>query len=155
MEALLELPYLKAVLQEGLRLYFPAAVTLKYFVLAGGATICGQHMPEGTIVSIINFATMHSQEFFHKPDEFHPERWLGHEDIQNDHLEVAEFFLTGPRMCLGVNLAWHELRFILASVVLNFDTKPCTESDGWLEQNLVVFCKQNPVFCQLKPVKAI
>ncbi|KAH5299619.1 hypothetical protein HBI12_197110 [Parastagonospora nodorum] len=152
-EALLELPYLKAVLQEGMRMYPPAAVTLERVVLAGGATIYGQHIPEGTSVGIANFATMHSPEFFHKPDEFHPERWLNHEDFKNDHLEVAEFFLTGPRKCLGVNLAWHELRFILASMVLNFDIKLCSESEGWLNQSLSIFWEKTPLYCRLEPVK--
>lgn len=152
-DALLELPYLKAVLQEGMRMYPPAGVTLERVVLAGGATIYGQHIPEGTTVGIANVATMYSQEFFHKPYEFHPERWLNHENFKTDHLEVAEFFLTGPRKCLGVNLAWHELRFILASVVLNFDIKPCSESEGWLDQNLFIFWEKIPLYCRLEPVK--
>ena len=42
-------------------------------------------------------------------------------------------FSVGPRNCAGLNLAWAEIRFILAALVLNFKLDPP------LDQNILVW----------------
>jgi cytochrome P450 len=54
---------------------------------------------------------------FPEPAKFVPERWL--ESPELDNWLVA--FSRGPRMCLGINLAWAELRLGLAHVFRKFD----------------------------------
>jgi cytochrome P450 len=49
-----DLPYLKSVIQESLRLKSPAGFVLLRVVPEGGATICGYFLPEGVSL-IINF----------------------------------------------------------------------------------------------------
>ena len=40
----------------------------------------------------------HNPAYFHKPDEFHPERWLGgHEQFKNDQLQGVKPFSVSPR----------------------------------------------------------
>ena len=43
----------------------------------------------------------HNPAYFHKPDEYHPERWLGDEEFKNDALSGVTPFSVGPRNCIG------------------------------------------------------
>jgi len=127
--------YLMAVLQEGLRMYPPVPTELPRVFPTGGATICGDHLPEGTTLDVHHLATYRNEELFRKPYEFHPERWLGDPESKDDKLNALEPFSFGPRNCLGKvsasyieimfkcgglpflqNLAWHELRLLLSVV---------------------------------------
>lgn len=62
----------------------------------------------------------HSPQFWHAPYEFHPERWLAKDDLEyssafaGDDKDASKPFLLGPRGCLGQNLAYVELRIVLA-----------------------------------------
>ena len=67
------------------------------------------------------FATHISPLHFKNPREFHPERWLGDAEYADDHFGAMEAFSVGPRNCLGKNLAWHEARLLLATLLLHFD----------------------------------
>jgi len=64
---------------------------------------------------------------FHSASEFLPERWLpeASTDSQSpffkDERHAAQPFSTGPHACLGVNLAWAEMRLILSKLVWAFE----------------------------------
>jgi len=73
-----------------------------------------------TIVSIGSTFVHYSAAIYSEPDKFIPERWLRSTDL--DNWLVA--FSRGPRMCLGVNLAWAELRLGFAHVYRKFDLVP-------------------------------
>ncbi|CAI0644164.1 unnamed protein product [Colletotrichum noveboracense] len=101
LEALARLPYLQAVIQEGLRLHPPLPIMLPRVIPKGGARVAGEWIPEGTIVGI-HFLSMHTQElYFKKPLEFHPQRWLRDPEFENDQLDMAKPFLMGPFNCIG------------------------------------------------------
>lgn len=90
-----------------------------------------------------------SPEFFHLPDEFHPERWLDDPDFKNDKKQATQPFAVGPRNCIGMNLAYIELRLVLSRLLWNFDLvldKSCArwaedlvEYFGWEKTPLQVF----------------
>ena len=52
---------------------------------------------------------------------FRPERWLGDEKYSNDNLNASLPFGTGPRVCIGRNLAGLEMRLILSHLLWSFD----------------------------------
>lgn len=54
---------------------------------------------------------------FPAPHAFQPERWLANPGLQT----YLVAFSRGPRSCLGINLAWLELRLVLAHTVRRFD----------------------------------
>lgn len=54
-----------------------------------------------TIVSIPHWAVYHSSTNFVKPDEYHPERWLGDARFASDNLDIVQPFMVGPRNCIG------------------------------------------------------
>ena len=125
--ALRGMPYLNAVLQEGLRLCPPIPAGLPRLVPEGGDTVCGQWMPGGTNVSVHAWTLSLSPTSFHDSLSFHPERWLdestkdSNSPFFSDERHAVQPFRVGPRQCIGKNLVWVELRLILARLVWAFD----------------------------------
>ena len=156
LESLARLKYLNAVLQEGLRLYPPVPVGMPRRTPPAGATICGEYVPGDVAVAVHQFATFRSEAHFTRPTEFLPERWLGDPAFQDDNHAALEPFSVGPRNCLGKNLAWHELRMILATVLMNFDLSLAKQSnDNWLvEQKSYLLWEKNPLWCNVVSVAA-
>ena len=116
-----KLQYLDATIHETLRLFPPSAASQQRIVPPGGATIDGYYVPAGTTVAVSPWASTRSRRNFHEPDMFRPERWLGDEEFANDNLNASLPFGTGPRVCVGRNLAYLEMRLILSHLLWGFD----------------------------------
>ncbi|KAH6643447.1 cytochrome P450 [Truncatella angustata] len=142
-----KLPYLEATIHESLRLFPPSPASQQRVVPRGGATINGLHVPEGITVAVPPWVSTHSRLHFKEPDAFRPERWLGEDkDYINDHLSASLPFGTGPRVCIGRNLAYMEMRLITAHLLWKFD----------LEIDRGDFGKKNDVWGldgKMKPMK--
>ncbi|KAF4302802.1 putative cytochrome p450 protein [Botryosphaeria dothidea] len=149
------LKYMHACLEEGLRMYPPVPVGLPRVVPPEGRVVCGESLPGGTSVYLSHYAAYHSAANFHAPDEFLPERWLEEpeERFRNDALGVVEPFSYGPRNCIGKNLAYHEMRLILANTLWHFDLELCPESKNWQDQRVYIIWEKQPLMCKLKPAK--
>ncbi|KAH7063347.1 benzoate 4-monooxygenase cytochrome P450 [Macrophomina phaseolina] len=153
MQALARLPFLNACIQEGLRMYPPVPVGLPRQVPPGGAVICGKPVATGTLVYVSHFAAYHNASNFFDPDSFHPERWLPDADARfaNDKHNAFEPFNFGPRNCVGRNLAMHEIRAILANLVLHFDMQLSDRCDeNWLDQGAWFVWDKKPLFVDMK-----
>lgn len=95
------LPYLDAVIKEGLRCFPPIPMSFPRYVPEGGRTINGYFLPQGTIVSCQPFSLHRLDEHvFPKADQFMPERWLG-EDGANERNRLFFSFGVGGRGCTG------------------------------------------------------
>lgn len=129
-----DIPYLLAVLTEALRFFPPIPVGFGRTVNRGGEYISGHFIPEGTVVSVSHYAAYHSEENFKNADSFIPERWMGDPEYDNDRKSVLQPFSFGPRSCLGRNLAYSEMRLILAKMVWSFDMELERSSEDWLER---------------------
>ncbi|KAF7905815.1 hypothetical protein EAF00_000094 [Botryotinia globosa] len=120
-----ETAYLNAVIQQGFRLCNPTPVGLPRVVPPGGGRVCGYHLPENIFVNVHPLSISFSAEYFHKPSEFHPERWLAANDpsspFYNDNRNAGQVFGVGPRFCIGKPLAMAELQLVLARMVWRFD----------------------------------
>ena len=116
-----QLQYLNATIHEALRLFPPSAASQQRIVPRGGATISGYYIPAGTTVAVAPWASTRSRLNFHDPDNFRPERWLGDERYSNDKLDASLPFGSGPRVCVGRNLASLEMRLILSHLLWSFD----------------------------------
>jgi len=75
-ESRTELPYLHAVEKEAMRLHPSVGLLLERHVPADGTTLCGKHIPGGTIVGINPWTLQHDPKVFPNPEAFDPERWL-------------------------------------------------------------------------------
>lgn len=128
-----KLTYMLAVLNEALRHYPPVPTGLPRQVPKGGVQISGKFIPEGTVVAVWQFAVNHDAHFWTEPYTFAPERFLGDPRFKTDQLDAMQPFSVGPRNCIGRNLAYAEMRLILAKIVYNFDMRIDDASRGWME----------------------
>jgi cytochrome P450 len=114
-----EMPYLQAVIKEGLRVVPPVTGISFKEVPKGGDTVNGIFVPEGTNIGVAFLATQHSKEFFgDDADVFRPERWL---EAEEERLAVMKgivdlVFNHGRFQCLGKPVALMELNKILIEV---------------------------------------
>ncbi|KAK0203125.1 cytochrome P450 monooxygenase [Desarmillaria ectypa] len=113
------LPYLQAIINEGLRLYSTVGVGLPRVVPKGGMMIFGNYFPAGTVISVPTY-TIHRDPavFGDDVDEFRPERWFERDSASMS--KAFSPFSVGPRACIGRNLANLELQIIVASILKRF-----------------------------------
>ncbi|CAO2657592.1 Nn.00g037180.m01.CDS01 [Neocucurbitaria sp. VM-36] len=150
MEAIAKLPYLNACIKEGLRRYPPLPVGLPHLTPANGSTICGQYVPPEMTVAAHHLVVYSSPKVFKDPLSFIPERWMGEEKYAADDRSALQPFSVGSRDCLGKNMAYHEMRLILAKVVYNFDLDLCPGNDEWLDQEVYVLWEKKPLLVNVK-----
>ncbi|PKX90507.1 cytochrome P450 [Aspergillus novofumigatus IBT 16806] len=146
------LSYMLACLNEALRMYPPVANGMPRVVPKGGAQILGQYIPEQTYVAIPQWALYRREEYFAEPNAFHPERFLGDSRFANDRRDALQPFSVGPRNCLGRNLAYAEMRLILALIIFNFDMKIDPDSCDWIQQKNFTLWQKPPLKVYLTPV---
>ncbi|VBB81712.1 Putative cytochrome P450 E-class, group I [Podospora comata] len=133
----LKLPYMQAVINEGLRMMPISAFGFPKRVPAEGDMICGIHVPGGTDIFPNNLAIQRSKKVFGDDvDVFRPERWLientrgpEHRSLMVRHIEVI--FGHGRWQCPGRMLAWVQLNKVFVEVLRNFDFQVGNPRDPW------------------------
>lgn len=117
------LPYLSAVIQEGLRLH-PAVSTRQERVApdedlfyTNESTRTTYKIPAGTCIAMTPVLLSRLPEFYTSPAEFRPERFL--EDPSLKRYQMT--FSRGSRICLGINLAYQEMYMLLAGLFRRYD----------------------------------
>lgn len=120
------LPYLQAVVREGLRIHPPVTDAVPKRVPDGGDTVVidGKQvfLPGGTNISYCVWGVHHDKNMFGEDaDMFRPERWLL--DEENDADRIAEMKRTtemifgyGKYQCLGKPVAWMETTKVIFEV---------------------------------------
>ena len=105
-EDLQSLPYLRGVIQEGLRISMANPSRLPRIVPHGGWTFKGTYFPPSTLVSCTPYELHLNDKVFDNALEFQPERWLKPtEAMKRDTIP----FGLGTRQCIARNLASMEL----------------------------------------------
>ncbi|KAK5712560.1 hypothetical protein LTR17_017941 [Elasticomyces elasticus] len=133
-ERLAQLPYMTAVIEEGLRIFPSAPIGFVRTVPQGGDTVCGENLPAGTTVSVTMWAATHSDRNFEAPYEFRPERWMNREN-STDKLHASNPFSLGPRGCIGRNLSYMEMRLILGKLLWHNDVTMAGDNHVWDPKN--------------------
>ncbi|KAF1350640.1 sterigmatocystin biosynthesis P450 monooxygenase [Delphinella strobiligena] len=103
---LVELVYLRAIIDEGMRLFGAAPASLPRTVPAGGVTLGGYYLPAGTEASTQAYSMHRDPSIFPDPETFNPDRWL---DATQAMRDAYSPFGAGSRVCLGIHLAMLEL----------------------------------------------
>ena len=111
------MPVTKAVLEEALRLYPPAAMLTRAAINAdeiGGKRVC-----VGTIVTVSPFLLHRHRTLWESPDDFDPNRFLG---VNRDRIDRFAYipFGAGPRVCIGMGFALQESIIVLAHLTKTF-----------------------------------
>ncbi len=122
------LPYLRACLDEGLRLSPPTSTGLLRRTPPEGASVMGEWIPGDTTVSMSAYATHRDPTIYPDPEEFRPERWMDEEARKRMEPYFIPFS-TGARGCLGRNISYLEQTVVLASIVHRYDFALSTP--GW------------------------
>jgi cytochrome P450 len=107
------LPYLKACVREGIRLYQPIFQLRERVVPPGGDEINGC-----TFIGLNTHAMQLSYLFGHDPETFRPERWLTDDEEHLDQMLKALdlVFGYGPTKCLGYDIAYMQLLKVVFEV---------------------------------------
>ncbi|BBN70287.1 cytochrome P450, family 86, subfamily A, polypeptide 8 [Prunus dulcis] len=112
--------YLKAALSESLRLY-PSVPEDSKHVVRDDILPDGTFVPAGSSVTYSIYATGRMKSTWGDDClEFRPERWLsldGKKFIMHDSNKYVAFN-AGPRICLGKDLAYLQMKSVVASVLL-------------------------------------
>jgi averantin hydroxylase len=151
-----QIDYLLAIINEALRLYPPVTGSFARVTPSEGCVIAGAFVPGKTCVAVNQWAASRSSANFVRPNEFIPERWMGEPEFDNDKRKAVQPFSVGPRNCLGRNLAYMEVKIVLARVLWNFDMELCEESRGWMERQKYWAIADRPeLMVRLKPVARV
>ncbi|KAJ1323496.1 aspirochlorine biosynthesis cytochrome P450 monooxygenase [Microdochium nivale] len=143
------LQYLAAVLEESLRMYPPApALSPRQ---SPGAEVGGHWLPKGTAIHFSAVASWRNPEYFRDPDSFVPERWLNVSHpfhisrYDSDRKDIFRPFSAGSRDCIGKNLAYAEMRTILARLLFRFEFEVLPGQDRWLskQDTLPLLCTKD------------
>ncbi|KAH6665560.1 cytochrome P450 monooxygenase [Halenospora varia] len=113
-----QLPYLTAVLKEGLRLGFGSTSRVPRIARDQPIKYHDIEIPIGVPVSMAIPDVHLNARIFPNPLGFHPERWIEDKDGHLEKYLVA--FSRGPRMCIGLNLAWSEIYVCVSGLFRRF-----------------------------------
>ncbi|OWM73983.1 hypothetical protein CDL15_Pgr022254 [Punica granatum] len=132
-ESLSELRLLDACLYESMRLYPPVAWDSKH-------AISDDSLPDGTLVksgdrvTYFPYGMGRMEALWGKdPLEFKPSRWLSEAYLETSRelKKVSPFkfpiFQAGPRDCIGKQMAFVQMKYVVASILRRFDIKPVDE----------------------------
>ncbi|CAL5429894.1 unnamed protein product [Camellia sinensis] len=115
-----QLTYLKAALSETLRLY-PSVPEDSKHVIADDVLPDGTFVPAGSAITYSIYSSGR-MKFIWGEDclQFKPERWLSSDEKKFEMVDSFKFvaFNAGPRICLGKDLAYLQMKSIAAAVLL-------------------------------------
>jgi cytochrome P450 len=112
------LPYLRQVIDESLRVYPPIWGYTRDAIKDD--EIGGYHIPGGSTVFLCPFATHRHPEFWSNPDAFDPERFAPGADANRPRYAYFPFG-GGPRQCIGLHMAIMQMQIVVAMVTQRYD----------------------------------
>ncbi|WYZ36339.1 hypothetical protein EsH8_XII_000089 [Colletotrichum jinshuiense] len=130
--------YLRACINEGLRLSPPAGSVLHRQVEPGGVQVGEHFFREGVNIGVPVFALHHDEEYFSDPFSFQPERWIVGETLKDGTIITTESlrhsssafmaFSAGTRGCIGKPLAYLQISILFATLMLKYDIRLSREA---------------------------
>ncbi|XP_042030693.1 cytochrome P450 83B1-like [Salvia splendens] len=151
-----KLPYLKAVVNESLRLYPPVPLLIPRESMET-SILDGYEIQPKTMVYVNAYAAGRDPECWENPDEFFPERFLNSGiDYKGQDFGLIPFG-SGRRMCPGMSMGYLTTELMVANLVYSFDWEL---PKGVLAQDVdtdatkgLAVCKKNPLLLVPKMVR--
>lgn len=109
------LPYLRAVIDEAMRLYPPVWLVTRRAM--DPDVLGGREIPADALVIMTPYLAQRDPDLWPEPDGFDPERFLGEQ--RGGAADDAAYwpFGLGPRMCVGKDFAYLESISVLATLL--------------------------------------
>lgn len=145
-----QLPYLRSIIKETLRLHPPVPLLLPHYS-SEDCIVQGYHIQRRTTVLVNVWAIQNDPNIWVEPEKFKPERFEGSGETKDDFTFMP--FGSGRRRCPGETLAIRSVGLALGSLLQCFNweriTKEVdmTEGIGFLSikaQPLMVKCIPRP-----------
>ncbi|RYP08040.1 hypothetical protein DL765_008934 [Monosporascus sp. GIB2] len=127
------LPYLNQVIEEALRLWSAAPSGLPRVVPEGGATFGKHWLPSGTVVLTQAYSLHRNAHAFPQPEMFDPSRW------EKPTAAMKDCFMPfggGSRVCMGLHLAYIELRLATARFFREFPNATVSSIEGMSDEDM-------------------
>ncbi|KAL4885754.1 benzoate 4-monooxygenase cytochrome P450 [Aspergillus karnatakaensis] len=116
------LPYLKACLDESLRLSPPVPRGLERKTPPGGMEIMGHQIAGNITVSVPAYVAHRDEGLFPDPEAYNPDRWLSSPPELSKRMRAAWIpFTAGARACLGRNITMMEQQILIATLVHRYE----------------------------------
>ncbi|MEP1961891.1 MAG: cytochrome P450 [Tateyamaria sp.] len=119
-----QLPLIRQIIDEALRLYPPAGVVSR--TAMANDVLCGREIRKGDTVMLPIYALHRSKVLWDDPDAFRPDRFADPKAV--DRYAYLPFG-DGPRICIGASFALQEAVIILATMLSRFKVKPVPGRD--------------------------
>jgi cytochrome P450 len=108
---------LRAVFEEALRLYPPAAMLSRQAI--ADDELAGVRIPAGAVITVAPYVLHRRRGLWDHPDAFDPSRFLGGRRDRIDRFAYIPFG-AGPRVCIGMAFAMQEGIILLAHLLRAF-----------------------------------
>ncbi|XP_010479513.1 PREDICTED: cytochrome P450 705A20-like [Camelina sativa] len=146
---LLNLPYLQAVVKEGLRLHPHTPILVRN--ATEGCKIGGFYIAQNTTMIINAYAVMRDPDSWEYPDEFQPERFMVPPKRKEDEREQLALnyipFGSGRRGCPGTNLGYIFIGVAIGTMVQCFDWRINGDMVNMEETGEMTLSMAHPLKC--------
>ncbi|XP_031280187.1 cytochrome P450 89A2-like [Pistacia vera] len=145
-----KLPYLKAVVLEGLRRHPPTYQAATPHVVTEDTELGGYLIPKGTTVNFLIADRGRDPNMWKDPVEFKPERFLFSHgdksfDIRGREIKMMPFG-AGRRICPGLGFAILHLEYFVANLIWHFEWSAVDGEDIDLSEKIDITIKmKNPL----------
>uniref|UniRef100_A0A8C6LH32 Cytochrome P450 family 27 subfamily A member 3 n=1 Tax=Nothobranchius furzeri TaxID=105023 RepID=A0A8C6LH32_NOTFU len=139
-----QMPYLKAIVKETLRLY--PVVPGNARVTVENEIIVGDHLfPKQTLFHLCHYAVSYDENIFPAPHTFMPQRWLRGDDKLKQHPFGSVPFGFGIRACLGRRVAELEMYLLLSRLIKHYEVKPDPTGTAVKPITRTLLCPATPI----------
>jgi cytochrome P450 len=132
--------YLRACIDEAMRMSPPIGTALWREVCDGGIIIDGEYIPPGVDVGSSLYSIHHTEDYFDDPWTYDPDRWMKPPapDVRKLNQQLAfNPFSLGSRKCVAQTMSYTEISITLAKALWYFDFRiprgPLSEVGGGVE----------------------
>ena len=138
-EDLQELPFLRALIWETLRLH-PVGYQIQVTAKTDDVLPDGVHVPEGTRMALSVYSLGRSKAVYGEDaEEFRPERWI---PFKQPDQYVFPMFKAGRRICPGKDMALLEMGVAAAVLLQSFSPQVVDPKDVTISCKLTMACRQ-------------
>lgn len=142
------IPYLVAVIREGLRIHPPVVGALEKQANPGGDKLPdGSFIPGGTKIQVSTWAILRDPDTFGPDAElFRPERWLEVTDPDQKRKmdrAVELVFSAGRFICMGRDIAMTQCLKVISELFYRFDITVINPEKPWHSVAYGIFCQHD------------